>query len=59
MFLEQVRVELALMSRNKQLYCRECDLSSQKSIRQFANNFHKGLNLYLSNYTIYNIIKCL
>ncbi|VVC33220.1 NAD(P)-binding domain,Short-chain dehydrogenase/reductase SDR [Cinara cedri] len=38
---EKSRVELALISRNKRLYCRECDLASQESIRQFATNFQK------------------
>lgn len=45
--LEQSRVEIALMSRNKKLYCRQCDLSSQESIRKFADKFKKGLDLYL------------
>lgn len=43
MSLEQSRTELALMSRNKRLFCRKCDLSSQESIRQFADKFQKGL----------------
>ncbi|XP_050544210.1 retinol dehydrogenase 13-like [Daktulosphaira vitifoliae] len=38
---EKSRVELVLQSRNKRLYCRKCDLSSQESIREFANNFKK------------------
>lgn len=41
---EKSRVELALMSRNKRLYCRKCDLSSQESIREFANKFQKEFN---------------
>jgi len=48
MSLEQSRVELALMSRNKRLYCRKCDLSSQESIRKFASQFQKGLNLHFN-----------
>ncbi|KAL4120017.1 hypothetical protein QTP88_012763 [Uroleucon formosanum] len=41
MSLEQSRIELALMSRNKRLYCRKCDLSSQESVREFAYRFKK------------------
>jgi len=48
MSLEQSRVELALMSRNKRLYCRKCDLSSQESVREFADKFKKGLNLHFN-----------
>jgi len=48
MSLKQSRVELALMSRNKRLYCRKCDLSSQESVREFAKKFQKGLNFYFN-----------
>lgn len=33
---ETARKDLVLESRNKFVYCRECDLSSQDSIRQFV-----------------------
>ncbi|XP_050421195.1 retinol dehydrogenase 13-like [Adelges cooleyi] len=41
---EKSRTELALQSRNKRLYCRKCDLSSQESIKEFANTFKKEFN---------------
>lgn len=49
MSIEQSRVEIALQSRNKRVYCRQCDLSSQKSIRQFAEKFKKGLNSHFKH----------
>lgn len=54
MSLEQSRVELALMSRNKRLFCRECDLSSQESIKKFADKFQKGLNFKYNPVTMIN-----
>ncbi|XP_055707549.1 retinol dehydrogenase 13-like isoform X2 [Phlebotomus papatasi] len=36
---EQARTEIVLESKNKYVYCRECDLSSFDSIRKFVVNF--------------------
>lgn len=33
---ETTREEIVLQTKNKFIYCRECDLSSLESIRQFA-----------------------
>lgn len=33
---EQAREEIVLQSKNKYVYCRECDLSSQESIKKFV-----------------------
>lgn len=33
---EKVREEIVLESKNKHVYCRECDLSSLESIRNFV-----------------------
>lgn len=41
---EEARDEIVLESRNKHVYCRECDLSSLQSIRQFAEAFKKEEN---------------
>jgi len=41
---EKSRLKIALVSRNKRIYCRQCDLSSQKSIRQFTEKFKKDFN---------------
>lgn len=38
---EEAREEIVLESLNKNVYCRQCDLSSFNSIRQFARNFQK------------------
>ncbi|KAI8128602.1 hypothetical protein FF38_09969 [Lucilia cuprina] len=38
---EEAREEIVLESRNKYVYCRECDLASMESIRKFAENFKK------------------
>lgn len=36
---EKEREEIVLESRNKYVYCRECDLSSMDSIREFARKW--------------------
>lgn len=33
---EEAREEIVMETKNKYVYCRECDLSSLESIRQFA-----------------------
>lgn len=33
---EQIREDLILESKNKHVYCRECDLSSLDSVRNFV-----------------------
>ena len=39
---ENVRKELVLETGNKFIYCRQCDLASQESIRKFASRFNTG-----------------
>ena len=34
---EEARKEIVLATKNKHVYCRECDLASFESIRNFAN----------------------
>lgn len=49
---EEARTEIVLESRNKYIYCRECDLASQKSIRNFVNQFkkeHSKLHVLINN----------
>lgn len=36
---EKVRREIVLQTSNKYVYCRECDLSSMESIREFAKKY--------------------
>lgn len=36
---EKARTEIVLESKNRYVYCRECDLSSMESIRKFVENF--------------------
>ncbi|XP_058125419.1 retinol dehydrogenase 13-like [Anopheles ziemanni] len=36
---EEARQEIVLDTRNPQVYCRECDLASMQSIREFAKQF--------------------
>lgn len=38
---EEAREEIVLESLNKHVYCRQCDLASFASIREFARNFQK------------------
>ncbi|KAG8228465.1 hypothetical protein J437_LFUL009330, partial [Ladona fulva] len=38
---EKAREEIVLETKNKYIYCRKCDLSSQESIRNFAERFKK------------------
>ncbi|XP_050478961.1 retinol dehydrogenase 13-like isoform X4 [Bombus huntii] len=38
---ENTRRDIVVESRNKYVYCRPCDLASQKSIRDFAEQFKK------------------
>nr|CAD7580071.1 unnamed protein product [Timema californicum] len=38
---EKAREEIVLETKNKYLYCRECDLASQRSIRNFVKRFGK------------------
>lgn len=46
---EEVRKELVVETENKFIYCRQCDLASQDSIRKFAERFNAGnLTLLLS-----------
>nr|CAD7200781.1 unnamed protein product [Timema douglasi] len=40
---EKAREEIVLETKNKYLYCRECDLASQSSIRNFVKRFGKVL----------------
>lgn len=48
----QARKDIALESRNKHIYCEECDLASQESIRNFAqlvNHREERLDLLINN----------
>jgi len=38
---ESVRKEIVMESSNKYVYCRQCDLASMESIRQFAKRFNE------------------
>nr|XP_022913008.1 retinol dehydrogenase 12-like [Onthophagus taurus] len=38
---EKTREEIVVDTKNKYVYCRKCDLSSLKSIREFVDNFKK------------------
>lgn len=49
---EKTREEIVVESKNKYVYCRHCDLASQKSIHQFVNRFkkeHKRLDILINN----------
>lgn len=39
---EEVRKTFVLETGNKFIYCRNCDLASQESIRKFASRFNSG-----------------
>ncbi|XP_033217576.1 retinol dehydrogenase 13-like [Belonocnema kinseyi] len=54
---EAARQELVLDTLNKHIYCRKCDLASQKSIRQFAERFKKEfkeLHVLINNAGVMN-----
>lgn len=49
---EKARKEIILKTKNKYVYCRECDLASQESIRKFVEQFnkeHEKLNILVNN----------
>ncbi|XP_011498766.1 PREDICTED: retinol dehydrogenase 13-like [Ceratosolen solmsi marchali] len=49
---EQAREEIVFNTKNKYVYCRECDLSSQESIRKFVTRFkqeHSNLHILINN----------
>ncbi|XP_051159561.1 retinol dehydrogenase 13-like [Leptopilina boulardi] len=49
---ETVRKEIVLETMNKYIYCRQCDLASQESIRKFVKNFKeefKELHILINN----------
>lgn len=39
----QARKQIVLDTQNKYVYCRQCDLASQESIREFVKLFKKGM----------------
>ncbi|XP_071453831.1 retinol dehydrogenase 13-like isoform X2 [Hetaerina americana] len=41
---EKTREEIVLETKNKYVYCRSCDLSSQDSVRKFVERFNKEEN---------------
>ncbi|KAG0721254.1 Retinol dehydrogenase 13 [Chionoecetes opilio] len=48
----EVRKDIALESRNKHIYCEECDLASQESVRKFAerlNQKEERVDLLINN----------
>ena len=54
---EEARREIVLGTRNKYVYCRECDLASLKSIRQFAKQFlekESRLDVLINNAGVMN-----
>lgn len=51
--LLQARKEVALATFNKAIYCQECDLASQESIRRFAERIQKSGYLELKNLFTY------
>lgn len=49
---EMARADIVLQTGNKFVYCRECDLASQQSIRNFVDQFkkeHKKLHILINN----------
>nr|XP_031831551.1 retinol dehydrogenase 13-like [Nomia melanderi] len=49
---EEARSEIVLQTQNKYIYCRQCDLASQESIRHFVNQFkteHSKLHILINN----------
>lgn len=49
---EMARQDIVLRSKNKYVYCRTCDLASQKSIMQFVERFnseHQRLDILINN----------
>ncbi|XP_071868537.1 retinol dehydrogenase 13 [Bombus fervidus] len=49
---ENTRRDIVIESRNKYVYCRPCDLASQKGIRDFVEQFkkeHKKLHILINN----------
>lgn len=49
---ENTRRDIVVESRNKYVYCRPCDLASQKSIRDFVEQFkkeHEKLHILINN----------
>lgn len=49
---EITRSEIVIDTRNKYIYCRKCDLASQKSIREFVDQFKKefdNLHILINN----------
>lgn len=49
---ESTRLDIVMESRNKYVYCRPCDLASQKSIKDFVEQFkkeHKNLHILINN----------
>lgn len=49
---EKAREEIVVESKNKYVYCRQCDLASQNSIHQFVDQFkkeHKSLDILINN----------
>ncbi|XP_073997219.1 retinol dehydrogenase 13-like [Rhodnius prolixus] len=49
---EQARKEIVLETKNKYVYCRLCDLSSQESIRKFVDEFKRendNLHILINN----------
>ncbi|XP_014218481.2 retinol dehydrogenase 13 [Copidosoma floridanum] len=49
---ENARQDIVFETKNKYVYCRECDLASQQSIRDFVNLFkkeHSNLHILVNN----------
>ncbi|KAK9297922.1 hypothetical protein QLX08_008462 [Tetragonisca angustula] len=49
---ESTRLNIVMESKNKYVYCRPCDLASQKSIKDFVEQFkkeHKNLHILINN----------
>ena len=42
----QARKDIALESRNKHIYCEECDLASQDSVRKFAERVNQSKHIF-------------
>ncbi len=45
---QRVRRDIVLSTRNKQVYCRQCDLTDFDSVRQFVSKIYKGLDSAVS-----------
>jgi len=51
----QARQDIVLQTKNRYVYCRTCDLASQKSITQFVERFKSGKLLFVFAHMLYKL----